>query len=63
MLNRKFALAILYFRYVFRTGAFIYPFNNPVTSDGASSLEAKDMADGNILLRGWDAFNRIFLFY
>ncbi|MEJ4011489.1 hypothetical protein RPM93_07520 [Salmonella enterica subsp. enterica serovar Oranienburg] len=29
-------------------------FNNPVTSDGASLfLEAKDMADGNILLRGW----------
>lgn len=47
------ALYLIFSLCVFALCLYI-SFNNPVTSDGASLfLEAKDMADGNILLRGW----------
>ncbi|EBY1856813.1 hypothetical protein DU134_24240, partial [Salmonella enterica subsp. enterica serovar Ohio] len=54
MLNKStVALYLIFALCVFALCLYI-SFNNPVTSDGASLfLEAKDMADGNILLRGW----------
>ncbi|EBC4638595.1 hypothetical protein C2O12_06015 [Salmonella enterica] len=54
MLNKStVALYLIFSLCVFALCLYI-SFNNPVTSDGASLfLEAKDMADGNILLRGW----------
>ncbi|EBZ0941175.1 hypothetical protein D7O10_10090 [Salmonella enterica subsp. enterica serovar Braenderup] len=54
MLNRNtVALYSIFSICVFALCLYI-SFNNPITSDGASLfLEAKDMADGNILLRGW----------
>ncbi|HBZ4943404.1 TPA: hypothetical protein MJS51_003853 [Salmonella enterica subsp. enterica serovar Choleraesuis] len=54
MLNKNtVALYSIFSLCVFALCLYI-SFNNPVTSDGASLfLEAKDMAAGNILLRGW----------
>lgn len=54
MLNRKtVTLYSIFSLCVFALCLYI-SFNNPVASDGASLfLEAKDMAEGNILLRGW----------